>query len=256
MTRANRAALAIFLTAGLCAPLALAQGDKPADKKPATPPPSSTPAPGAQPGGKPGDMKMPSPEEMQKMMDAYMNAAKTGPQHEFLKKQAGTWHGKVKSYEVPGQPPQESECDETVTSILGGRFTKCDVAGEMGQMGHFEGLGLYGYDNAKNKFTMAWADNMGTCIMDGTGEISPDHKTLTWTMNYVDPVTKKAGTMKEVDHFISDDETHMEMYGENPMDGKEMKMLEINFKRTGKAPAEKPATPPATDSKPKTDGKK
>ena len=198
-------------------------------------------------------MKMPGPEDMQKMMAAYEAAAKTGPQHEFLKKQTGTWHGKVKSYEMPGQPPAESECDETVSSILGGRFTKCEVSGEMGQMGHFEGLGVYGYDNAKQKFTMAWADNMGTCIMDGTGEISPDHKTLTWTMNYTDPVTHKAGTMKEVDHFISDDESRMEMFGENPMDGKEMKMLEISFKRTGKAPAEKPAAP--SNDKPKTDNK-
>src|SRR5262249_22650253 len=161
-------------TAGLCAPLALAQGDKPAEKKPTQP---TAPGTGAQPG-KPGDMKQPSPEEMQKMMEGYMNAAKTGPQHEFLLKGVGTWHGTVKSYEMPGQPAEESECDETVTSILGGRFTKCEVKGKMGQMGDFEGLGVYGYDNAKQKFTMAWADNMGTCIMDGTGEISPDHKTL------------------------------------------------------------------------------
>jgi hypothetical protein len=223
----NRAVLFI-LAAGLCAPLALAQGEKPAEKKPATP------APAAGQPGKGGDMKMPSADDMKKMqetMETYMKAAQPGKEHEFLKKQVGTWEGKVKSYEMPGQPPVESTCSESITSILGGRFTKCEVSGEMGGMGHFEGLGLYGYDNAQQKYTMAWLDNMGTGIMNGTGELSADGKTLTWTMNYVDPATKKAGTMREVDHFLNDNETHMEMYGEDPMEHKEMKMIEITFTR-------------------------
>jgi hypothetical protein len=258
MTRGSRAVLAIIVAAGVCAP-ALAQ-PKDSDKKPASPAASAPAAPAAaQPDKKgPGDMKMPSPEDMKKMqemMAAYEDFGKSGPQHDFLKKAAGTWHGKVKSYEMPGQPAQESECDETVKSILGGKFTTCEVSGEMGSMGHFEGFGLYGYDNAQKKFTMAWADNMGTCIMNGTGELSADQKTLTWTMNFVDPYTHKASSMREVDTFLGDDETRMEMYGENPFDPahKEMKMLEINFKRTGKG-AEK-AAEPKTDKgaeKPKT----
>ncbi len=83
----------------------------------------------------------------------------------------------------------------------------------MGSMGHFEGLGVYGYDNAKQKYTMSWADNMGTCIMDGTGELSADKKTMTWTMNHTNPVTNHTEHVTEVEHFVSDNETHMEMWG-------------------------------------------
>jgi len=238
----NSAALAIILTAGLCAPLALAQGEKPADKKPPAPaaPAPAAPAKPAQPG----DMKKPSDEEMKKMMEeqaAWEKAGKAGAEHEFLKKAAGNWTGKVKSYEMPGQPPAESTCTETITSVLGGKFTKCEVSGEMGGMGHFEGLGIYGYDNAKQKYTMAWADNMGTCIMDGTGELSADKKTMTWTMNLTNPQTHKVEHMREIEHFVSDNETHMEMWGSMGAGTPEVKMIEIDFTRA-----------PAADKKPGT----
>jgi hypothetical protein len=240
MTRVNSAALAFILAAGLCVP-ALAQSEKTTDKKPAPPAPTA-----AQPG-KPADMKMPSPEEMKKMQDAWEKASMAGPEHEFLKKAVGTWTGKVKSYEDPTKPPAESTCNETISSILGGKFTKCEVSGTMVMGGKplpFEGLGVYGYDNAKQKYTMSWADNMGTCIMDGTGELSADKKTMTWTMNYIDPNTHKPGTMKEVDKFISDNETHMEMWGDMGM-GTQVKFMEMDLTRSGDA---KPA---ATDMKAK-----
>jgi hypothetical protein len=233
----NSAALAILLAAGLCAPT-LAQGEKPAEKKPAAPAPAA-----AQPG-KPGDMKQPSPEELKKMKeegDAWQKAGIAGAEHEFLKKAAGTWSGKVTSYEDASKPPVKSTCSETVTSILGGKFTKCEIKGDLGSMSGFEGLGLYGYDNAKQKYTMAWADSMGTCIMDGTGELSADKKTMTWTMNLTNPLTHKTETMREVEHFISDTETHMEMWGTMVPGQPEVKMLEIDFTRAA-ATEKKPAT--------------
>jgi hypothetical protein len=227
--------LALIAMIGMAAPMAMAQ-DKPAEKKP-------TPAM-EQPGK--ADAKQPSAEDMKKMQDmgkAWEDAAKPGKEHEMLAKQAGTWDGTVKVYEMPGQPPSESKCTENATSIMGGRFMKCEVKGMMsmgGQMMPFEGLGIYGYENAEKKYTMCWVDNMGTAIMKGTGEASADGKTMPWTMSCTDAGSKKPISMREVDHFVSDNEIHMEMFGENPMDPKkgEMKMMEITFKRTGAAKME------------------
>ncbi len=49
--------------------------------------------------------------------------------------------------------------------------------------------------------------------MDSTGELSADKKTMTWTMNLTNPVTHQTEHMREVEHFVSDNETHMEMWG-------------------------------------------
>ena len=84
---------------------------------------------------------------------------------------------------------------------------------------------------------MTWIDNMGTAIFKGTGKASADGKIMTWTMSCTDPFTKKMITMREVDTVVSDTETRMEMFGDNPMaPGKEYKMIQIDFKRTGPAP--------------------
>ena len=136
MSRGNRAAIALILTAGLSS-LALAQGAKPADSKPAT-----AAAPAAGPATGKGDMKMPSPEEMKKMQDMgkapgrrRASPARSTP---CSPAGAGTWEGKIKSYEMPGpsSPPRARPAPRPMTSIMGGRFLKCEVKGEMG-MGRY-----------------------------------------------------------------------------------------------------------------------
>jgi len=118
-----------------------------------------------------------------------------------------------------------------------GRFTRCEVKGDMPMMGKFEGLGVYGYDNVAKQFQASWVDNMGTGMMTGTGELSKDGKTLTWTMHFNDPMTGKATVMREVDTYTADDALTMEMYGPGP-DGKEAKMMEIKCTRKGKGDAD------------------
>lgn len=236
MRTAVRTTVTFLAAAGLTAGLALAQPDK--NTKPTTTParpaqPEKPKAPaGEKPGAQPG---IPSPEEMKKMQEAYENAAKPGKMHEHLTRDAGTWEGKVKMWEAPGQPPKESTCTSVLTPVFDGLFVKDEVHGTMMDK-PFHGLGIYGFDNASQKFQVAWIDNFGSGIMNGTGELSSDGKTLTWTMTGNDPITKKPKAMREVDRHTGDDAMVMEMY-EPGMDGKEMKIVEISFKRTSKMPA-------------------
>lgn len=232
--------LAVLAVVGACAVIVNAQPEKKDTGRPASSPAATpaTPARPAQPADKkPGDMKMPegmpemTPEQM-KEMQVYMQAATPGPMHKKLQESVGTWKGTVQMWHEANTPPQSSECTTMVGSIMDGRFIHGEVKGNMMGM-PFNGAFLNGYDNVSKKFQMVWVDNFGTGMMMGTGDLSADGKVLTWTMKFNDPATQKEMTMREVDTFTGPDTMKLEMYGPGK-DGKEFKMMEINYTRTGK----------------------
>lgn len=222
--------------------LAIAQ---PAKEKPATKP---TAAPAAQPEVKPAlpdatpkmDMQLP-PGFTPEMMKACMDAATPGPMHELMAKGVGTWKGTSTMWMAPGTEPIKTESLATVKNILGGRFNTLEVKGEFPGMGPFEGFAISGYDNVSKKFYMTWADNFGTGMMIGTGEISSDHSTITWDLTFNCPVDKTAKKFREIDKHHADGTMTVEMFGPDMVTGKEFKMMEITYTRV---PEAKPATAP------------
>lgn len=192
--------------------------------------------------------------DMEAMMAAYVQAATPGPMHERLTSTVGVWDGKIKSYmnPDPNAAPQESTSVATITAIMGGRFTHCEVRGEMdmGPMGKHEfiGGGIYGYNNTTEEFESTWIDNLGTLMVHFTGKLSDDGKTLTWTGHYTDPMSKQKTWMKNIEKETGPDTMVMEMWGPG-MDGKDMKMMEIHStRRPGTGP--KPAADKPKDAKP------
>jgi hypothetical protein len=246
LTRKHRTCLTTALVLAFSGTLALAQvKDQP--KTPATATPSTkqpaTPAPGdKKDAAKPGEHAMQLPPGMTEAdLQACTEAGKVGPMHDYLAKGIGTWTGKSKMWMTSEMTePVPSECTSTISSFMDGRFVKCEVAGDMPGMGPFNGFGIYGYDNVSKKFQATWVDNCGTGMMTGTGELSADQKTLTWTYKATCPITKKETTMREVQKRTGPDTMTMEMYGADPHTGKEFKMMEVNFTRkagTSSAPA-------------------
>jgi hypothetical protein len=140
-----------------------------------------------------------------------MLAAAPGKEHKHLAEGAGVWDGKTTMY-MPGNEPQKSECVSTATPMMGGRF-------------------IYGYDNVAKKYVHTWVDNMGTGMMNGTGELSEDGKTLTWNCTYNCPMAKKEVKMREVETITGPDTKTFEMYGPELGTGKETKMMSIEFTR-------------------------
>lgn len=120
--------------------------------------------------GLPADVKLP-PGMTLEDVQACMLAATPGKEHKHLAEGAGVWDGKTTMY-MPGGEPQKSDCVSTATPMMGGRFVKVEIKGEMPGMGPFEGFGIYGYDNVSKKYVHTWVDNMGTGMMNGTGELS------------------------------------------------------------------------------------
>lgn len=205
-----------FCVAGamLAAPMAMAQ-QQGKDTKPKT--------------GEP-EMKLPAgwtEEDMQ----ACMLAGTPGKMHEHLAKDVGVWQGKNTMWMGPGSEPVKSECTATVTSIMDGRFVKCEISGDMPGMGPFNGFGIHGYDNVTQRFVSTWIDNCGTGIMNGTGELSPDGKVMTWNYTYTCPITKKPTVMREVETATGPNSKKFEIFGTDPKSGKEYKMMEIEYTR-------------------------
>ncbi len=218
----NRKSLfAVATLAAIAGTLAFAQPEKKAAQPDKKPPAAGQPQ--LPPGMTEDDMK------------AYMAAATPGKQHEHMLKSVGVWEGKCKSWPTPGAEVMASECISTVTSFMDGKFIKCEIKGDMPGMGPYTGFGINGFDNVSQKYQSAWVDNMGTGMMTGIGELSPDGKTLEWKYSYNCPITRKCMTMRQVEHYTSADTMTFEMFGAEPHSGKEYKMMEIAFTRKAAA---------------------
>lgn len=180
-------------------------------------------------GGAP-EMKLPAgwtAEDMQ----ACMEAGVLGAMHKEMAHGVGQWTGKCTQWMAPGADPMYSECSNSVTMIMDGRYQKSEFTGNMPGMGAFSGLGYQGYDNVSKKFVATWMDNMGTGIMTGTGDRSADGKIITWNYTMNCPLTKKPTTMREIQKFHGDKSMTMEMHATDPKSGKEYKCMEIELTR-------------------------
>lgn len=107
-----------------------------------------------------------SPEEQQK---AWMEYATPGEVHKMIAQSNGKWNATTTSWMAPETEPMVSEgsCDNEM--IMDGRYQLSKYKGTMMGM-PFEGMGILGYDNAKEEFTNTWIDNMGTGTMTMKGK--------------------------------------------------------------------------------------
>jgi hypothetical protein len=182
---------------------------------------------------------MPNEAEMMKMM---MEMSKLNENHKLLASMDGTWTftNKMWMNGDPSSKPEESKGTAVRKSVMGGRYVVMDVTGKMKIPGadgkpkdfEFKGQGTDGYDNAKQKFVSAWMDNMSTGIMMAEGTYDSGTKTLNYTGEYqMAPGMKEQ--IREVVKLTDKDHMTFEWY-EN-RGGQELKTMEINYTRNGKA---------------------
>ena len=164
-----------------------------------------------------------------------MPTVKPGPEHALLKKDVGTWDATVEMM-APGEAPSTSKGVET-NRMIGDLWLVSDFKSSfMGQP--FEGHGTAGWDPAKKKYVGTWIDTMSTSV--GTSEATYDAatKTVTGTMNGVDPAGKPS-TMKTTTAYPDDNTRVFTMYMSGA-DGKEVPTMRITYKRRLEAgPAKK-----------------
>jgi hypothetical protein len=212
MTTKKLLGLAAIATVALIAARSIATAEAPKDSKTAASPEFKLP-----PGWTEADMQ------------AVMLASTPGKMHERLAKTVGKWEGKNTMWMYPGAEPIKSDCSSTVTAMMDGRFTKCEMKGDMPGMGPFQGLGIYGYDNVAQKFVCTMIDNHNTGMMNGSGELSADGKTITWKFEFNCPITGKPAVVRQIETMTGPDTMTLEMFAPEPKSGKEYKMMVIDF---------------------------
>lgn len=177
-----------------------------------------------------GEMQLPPGWSMEDMQ-ACMIAGTPGEMHQKLARHNGTWSGTNTMWMAPGSEPMTSKVSAKATTVMDGRYVQWNFDGEIPGMGPYHGLGYAGYDNAAGKFISTWLDNHSTGIMRGTGVLSNDGNTLTWTYEYFCPIRKSMATMREVQTYKGDDSITLEMFGADPKSGKDYQMMKIELKR-------------------------
>ncbi len=178
---------------------------------------------------------MPSDEEMMKIM---MEMGKLNENHKLLASLDGTWSYVVKMW-MDGNTsakPLESTGTAVRKSIMDGRYIELEAKGKMEMPGpdgkpqahDFVGMGLEGYDNAKQKFFSTWMDSMGTGMMMADGTYDAASKTFTYTGEYamMPGVLQK---IREVVKVVDNDHMLLEWFEDR--DGKDVKTMEINYTR-------------------------
>jgi hypothetical protein len=163
------------------------------------------------------------------MLEA-MKKGQPGEQHKVLEPLVGRFATSNQMWMKPGDKPMQSKGSSENTWVLGGRFVKMDMRGDMGGQ-PFEGVGYLGYDNVRGEYTGAWLDTMNTGITRSSGQYNPATKTLTESGTFSCPMTGVKDMHYRAEWKVVDnDTTRYTMYGPGP-DGKEMKMVESVSKR-------------------------
>ena len=159
---------------------------------------------------------------------AWMEYMTPGSMHEMMAKSVGEWKAKSTFWMTPDAEPMEMEGIATSEMIMGGRYLKTVHNGTMMGM-PFEGMNLQGFDNATNKFTSVWFDNLGTGISVSTGIYEAKRNSIFFTGSMVDPVSGEDIMYKQIVKFIDDNHQVFEMYTQ--YEGKEYKSMEVDVTR-------------------------
>lgn len=170
-----------------------------------------------------------SPEE-QAMMENWMEVATPGPQHAKLDYFVGKWNTSSKMWMAPGQPPSVEPGTATFQWTLGKRFLTQTYEGKLMGM-PYEGTGLTGFDNYKNKWVATWAGNMGTNIQYMEGTIDQTGNVWTYFGTMDEWMTDEHDrAVKYVTRIVNDDRFVFEVHDLGIVPG-ETRVIEIEYTR-------------------------
>lgn len=167
------------------------------------------------------------------MMEAWTKAMTPGAHHKHLEPMVGEWNYVSKWRMAPEQPWSEDKGTGKNEWLLDGRYVgqhfKSDAPDPHTGM-KFEGHGMLGYDNLKQKHFFMWVDNMGTGLMTGEGTCDDSGKTFTHQSEYMNPMSGKMERARSVTRIINNNKHVFEMYTRDAS-GKEFASLEVTYTR-------------------------
>jgi len=180
----------------------------------------------ARPAAAAAGADMPDPA---KMMETMMKLGTPGPQHERLKALAGKWDAEVTVQMMPGMPEEKSKGTEVDEVLWEGRYLETSFTGDFNGM-PFKGHGLWGYDNAKQKYISLWIDSMSTMVMSAEGTPDESGKIITVKCDTTCPMTGKPMAVRAV-LTLNDPDHHTYESFASLDGGPEHKSMTIKYSR-------------------------
>ena len=153
-----------------------------------------------------------------------------GPQHRELAALAGQWTTNTRIWESPDAKSVDVPGSAAYRVILGGRFLELESRATMnGAESH--GLGIYGYDAFKEKYSFYFIHDGETQALVGLGDRDSTGAAITFSLPMDMPSTgERAKPIRAVLRRVSADRHVFEMY-EKYLDDREWKVVEITYNR-------------------------
>jgi hypothetical protein len=162
-------------------------------------------------------------------MEAWQKAMTPGDGQKKLEPLVGTFDAKVRTWMDPSHPPDDTVGTSVNTWALGDRFVQVKYEGVfLGET--FNGIGYTGYDNVSKRYQSTWMDTASTAMMTSVGSFDASGKVLAMKATTSDPVSGKSMTSDQKITITDNDHHMIEMWGKTP-DGKNFKMMEIQYTR-------------------------
>jgi hypothetical protein len=173
-------------------------------------------------------------ELMADMMEQWRQVASPGEHHAILERFVGEWTFTNRLWMAgPDAPPEETNGTATFTSILGGRYVQSAYTGTLLEM-PMDGIGLYGYDNFKNKYTLCWVDNLSTHMTYAEGLLDGTETQITFFGSMDEWMTGEHDKpVKYVYRFVDADRIEFEINDLGIIPG-ETKVVEVIYERAKK----------------------
>lgn len=151
-----------------------------------------------------------------------------GAMHKMMAGWNGNWTATIKFWVKPELPPDSIMTNSVNKMINNGLIQYSTHDGNWAGM-PFNGVSQTGYDNHREVFWSTWYDNFGSGIVYMEGKWDDATKTISMKGKTTDPESKMQLDLRETLKVVDENTQFMEQFITH--DGKEMKAMEITFRR-------------------------
>ena len=152
-----------------------------------------------------------------------------GPRHRELAALEGKWNSRTRVWESPGAKPLEFAGSAEYRMILGGRFLELESRSLVNGV-EDHGLGIYGYDAFKEKYSFYYIHDGETQALIGLGD-RDSTGAVTFSVAMDMPIAgERAKAIRTVLRTVSANRHVFEMH-QRYIDDREWKVVEITYDR-------------------------
>lgn len=152
-----------------------------------------------------------------------------GEAHRPLAALAGRWQAVARFAAGPNQPATEVRGEMQARTMVGGLYLQQELTLDLGSS-RLEGLGHWGYDQARGEYVSYWADNQGTQWIRANGTWHADRRCFEERGESDDPATGGKRRFHYLTSLVGNDEYVLQMYDVGD-DGHEQVVGAITFTR-------------------------